>query len=61
MSSFEQSKLPIAILQHRLIKRSIAKILVYNLYSKSDEPPKVSESKAYYMSVIDKYFPEELD
>ena len=35
--------------------------IAYDLYSKSDAPPKVSELKPYYMSLINKYFPEELD
>jgi inositol oxygenase len=35
--------------------------IAYDLYSKSDAPPKVSELKPYYMTLINKYFPEELD
>ena len=35
--------------------------IAYDLYSKSDAPPKVSELKPYYMNLINKYFPEELD
>jgi len=36
-------------------------VIAYDLYSKSDAPPNVSELKPYYMSLINKYFPEELD
>jgi len=32
----------------------------YDLYSKSDDPPKVSELKPYYLELIKKYFPDEL-
>lgn len=30
----------------------------YDLYSKSDAPPQVSELKPYYMKLIDEYFPQ---
>jgi len=33
----------------------------YDLYSKSDDPPKVSELKPYYMELIKKYFPEQIE
>lgn len=33
----------------------------YDLYSKSDDPPKVSELKPYYMELIKKYFPDEVE
>jgi inositol oxygenase len=33
----------------------------YDLYSKSDNPPSVEELKPYYMSLIKKYFPDELN
>ncbi|KDQ09639.1 hypothetical protein BOTBODRAFT_164606 [Botryobasidium botryosum FD-172 SS1] len=33
----------------------------YDLYSKSDSPPKPSELKPYYQKLISKFFPEELD
>ncbi|KAK1922403.1 myo-inositol oxygenase [Papiliotrema laurentii] len=33
----------------------------YDLYSKSDDPPKVSELKPYYLELIKKYFPAEID
>lgn len=33
----------------------------YDLYSKSDDPPKVSELKDYYQGLISKYFPEEVE
>ncbi len=33
----------------------------YDLYSKSDEPPKVEELKSYYMTLIKKYFPDEIE
>ncbi|ORX38954.1 myo-inositol oxygenase [Kockovaella imperatae] len=32
----------------------------YDLYSKSDEPPKVSELKPYYQGLIDKWIPGEI-
>jgi hypothetical protein len=41
--------------------RAGADVAAYDLYSKSDAPPQVSELKPYYMSLINKYFPEELD
>jgi len=30
----------------------------YDLYSKSDEPPRVDELKGYYMQLINEYFPD---
>lgn len=33
----------------------------YDLYSKSDEPPKVDELKDYYQGLIKKYFPDEIE
>jgi inositol oxygenase len=30
----------------------------YDLYSKSDEAPKVEELKPYYMELINEFFPE---
>jgi inositol oxygenase len=33
----------------------------YDLYSKSDEPPSVEKLKPYYMGLIQKYFPEEIE
>jgi len=33
----------------------------YDLYSKSDEPPKVDELRPYYEALIAEYFPEQLD
>lgn len=35
--------------------------IAYDLYSKSDDPPKVSELKDYYQGLISKYFPEEVE
>lgn len=35
--------------------------IAYDLYSKSDEPPKVDELKGYYMGIINKYFPAEIE
>lgn len=32
----------------------------YDLYSKSDDPPKVADLKPYYMTLIKKYFPDEI-
>jgi inositol oxygenase len=49
--------------KHPLVtyQRSLLTLIAYDLYSKSDAPPKVSELKPYYMTLINKYFPEELD
>lgn len=33
----------------------------YDLYSKSDSPPKVDELKEYYQALIDKYIPGEIE
>lgn len=33
----------------------------YDLYSKSDSPPNVEELKPYYMSLIEKYIPGEVE
>ncbi|TIB70581.1 DUF706-domain-containing protein [Wallemia mellicola] len=33
----------------------------YDLYSKSDDLPKVEELKPYYMGLINKYFPDEIE
>lgn len=33
----------------------------YDLYSKSDDPPKVAELKPYYQNLIAKFFPEEVE
>jgi len=30
----------------------------YDLYSKSDDVPKVEEVKEYYLELIDEYFPQ---
>ena len=32
----------------------------YDLYSKSDEPPKVEDLKPYYMELIDEFFPKKV-
>ena len=32
----------------------------YDLYSKSDEKPKVADLKEYYMELIDEYFPQKV-
>lgn len=32
----------------------------YDLYSKSDDPPKVEELKPYYLELIDEYFPKKV-
>ena len=33
----------------------------YDLYSKSDDPPKVEELKPYYQALISKYFPDVIE
>ncbi|KAL1839554.1 hypothetical protein VTJ49DRAFT_1417 [Mycothermus thermophilus] len=32
----------------------------YDLYSKSDDPPRVEELKKYYLELIDEYFPQKI-
>lgn len=34
---------------------------VYDLYSKSDDPPKVDELKPYYLDWIKSFFPDEIE
>lgn len=41
--------------------RAVKAFNPYDLYSKSDNPPSVTELKPYYMSLIDKYIPGVLD
>lgn len=38
-----------------------ADYIAYDLYSKSDDPPTVESLKPYYMGLIEKYFPTEID
>jgi inositol oxygenase len=33
----------------------------YDLYSKSDDPPKVNELKPYYQNLISKFFPDVIE
>jgi inositol oxygenase len=36
-------------------------LTAYDLYSKSDDPPKVEDLKPYYLELIKKYFPDEIE
>lgn len=36
---------------------SLVSLAAYDLYSKSDEPPKVEQLKPYYQGLIEKFFP----
>jgi inositol oxygenase len=39
----------------------VRKFNPYDLYSKSDDPPKVEKLKPYYLELIQEYFPNELE
>ncbi|KAL2265909.1 hypothetical protein VTJ83DRAFT_5261 [Remersonia thermophila] len=40
--------------------RAVQAFNPYDLYSKSDDPPKVEELKPYYLELIDEYFPRKV-
>ncbi|KIV77070.1 hypothetical protein PV11_08906 [Exophiala sideris] len=44
---------------HEMLK-AVKKFNPYDLYSKSDEKPKVEKLKPYYMELIDEYFPTKI-
>ncbi|WWD20984.1 hypothetical protein CI109_105464 [Kwoniella shandongensis] len=41
--------------------RAVTAFNPYDLYSKSDEPPKIEELKPYYLGLINKFFPAEIE